>query len=132
MRADLEEKILAEQRARLQREEELARMEQEEEELIQKLKNTQLHQEAGAPPSLIPIALQDLEQALTSQGAASPPKPAAIAKDHSAAQPTSGSKSKAKKKPTPKPTPKPPTSSGKKPSKAAVKKEPDTNPSPGP
>jgi len=33
-------------------------MEQEEEELIQKLKNTQLHQQA---------ALEDLEQALTSQ-----------------------------------------------------------------
>jgi hypothetical protein len=38
---------LEEQRIRLQKEEELARMEQEEEELIHKLKNTQLHQQEG-------------------------------------------------------------------------------------
>lgn len=57
-KAALEENILEEQRIRLQKEAELARMEQEEEELIQKLKNTQLHQQA---------ALEDLEQALTSQ-----------------------------------------------------------------
>lgn len=54
----MEENILEEQRLRLQKESELARMEEEEEELIQKLKNTQLHQQA---------ALESLEQALTSQ-----------------------------------------------------------------
>ena len=57
-KAALEESILEEQRIRLQKEAELARMEQEEEELIQRLKNSQLHQQA---------ALDDLEQALTSQ-----------------------------------------------------------------
>eukprot|EP00830_Metopus_es_P019960 TRINITY_DN7673_c0_g1_i2.p1 TRINITY_DN7673_c0_g1~~TRINITY_DN7673_c0_g1_i2.p1 ORF type:complete len:356 (-),score=123.78 TRINITY_DN7673_c0_g1_i2:59-1087(-) len=57
-KAALEEKILEEQRQRLQKESELARMEQEEEELIQKLKNTQLHQQA---------ALSDLEHALEAQ-----------------------------------------------------------------
>ena len=43
----MEENILEEQRLRLQKEAELARMEQEEEELIQKLRNTQVHQQAG-------------------------------------------------------------------------------------
>eukprot|EP00826_Nyctotherus_ovalis_P020615 TRINITY_DN16490_c0_g3_i7.p2 TRINITY_DN16490_c0_g3~~TRINITY_DN16490_c0_g3_i7.p2 ORF type:complete len:130 (+),score=50.17 TRINITY_DN16490_c0_g3_i7:169-558(+) len=57
-KAAVEEAILQEQRLRLEKEAELARMEQEEEELIQRLKNTQLHQQA---------ALEDLEQALTSQ-----------------------------------------------------------------
>ncbi len=59
-KATLEQTILEEQRLRLQKEAELAKMEQEEEELIQKLRNTQLHQQA---------ALEDLEQALTSQSA---------------------------------------------------------------
>jgi len=59
-KASLEENILEEQRKRLAKEAELARMEQEEDELIQKLRNTQLHQQA---------ALDDLEQALTSQSA---------------------------------------------------------------
>ena len=59
-KASLEENILEEQRLRLQKESELAKMEQEEEELIQKLRNTQLHQQA---------ALEDLEQALVSQSA---------------------------------------------------------------
>jgi hypothetical protein len=54
----LEEAILEEQKLKLQKEAELVSMEQEEEELIQRLKNTQLHQQA---------ALEDLEQALTSQ-----------------------------------------------------------------
>jgi len=57
-KAALEKDILEEQRARLQKETELTRMVQEEEELIQKLKSTQLHQQA---------ALDDLEQALNSQ-----------------------------------------------------------------
>lgn len=57
-KAALEENLLEEQKARLQKEAELARMEQEEEELIQKLKNTQLYQQS---------ALEDLEQALNFQ-----------------------------------------------------------------
>jgi len=51
----LEETILEEQRVRLQKESELARMEQEEEELIHKLKNTQLLQQAGTDISLYHI-----------------------------------------------------------------------------
>eukprot|EP00831_Metopus_contortus_P040635 TRINITY_DN3182_c0_g2_i9.p1 TRINITY_DN3182_c0_g2~~TRINITY_DN3182_c0_g2_i9.p1 ORF type:complete len:295 (-),score=94.86 TRINITY_DN3182_c0_g2_i9:39-923(-) len=61
-RTALEEKILEEQRVRVHKESELARMEQEEEELIQKLKNTQSHQQS---------ALEELERAL----AASEPQP---------------------------------------------------------
>jgi len=57
-KAALEEAILEEQRLRLKKEAELASMEQEEEELIQRLKNTQLQHQA---------ALEGLEQALTSQ-----------------------------------------------------------------
>ncbi len=43
----MEQEILEEQRRRLQKEEELAKMEQAEEELIHKLKNTQLLQQSG-------------------------------------------------------------------------------------
>ena len=53
----IEEKILSEQKERLEKEAHLSKMEQEEEELIQKLKNTQVLQQA---------ALEDLEQALSS------------------------------------------------------------------
>jgi len=56
-RADLEEKIMKEDDGRRQREAEVARLEEEELELIRKLQNTQLHQEA---------AYAELENALSS------------------------------------------------------------------
>ena len=58
-RQQVEEKMLREEQTRLEHEAMVARMEQEELELIQRLQNTQLLQKA---------AYEDLETALTGQG----------------------------------------------------------------